>query len=257
MRRIGLAIAFALLFAAPAHAAPPAPPVLDSPSYPSVASTVEFAGAGQPGTTITVLDLGQPVASTLVPAGGRWHVTPAHQLPDGRHVFSATATNAAGEVSGESGAVEFMTDTSPPDAPQVTAPAITNSHTVVLTGRTEPDALVNICDLGGVCPPLTQDYARHDGSFAITLVDPVSDGRHEFGVQAVDEAGNFSRQVTVSVVVDTVAPAPPTGTATVDADNVTLTGVAESGATVVIEDADYPVADTTADAAGRWSLTLT
>ncbi len=120
------------------------------------------------------------VDTTADPAGGQgadaaadagpdtetrgWGVT-LGALADGVHNFTATATDAAGNVSATSAVLPITVDTSAPLAPSITAfstdsgavgDGITNDNTLTLTGTAEANSTVKIYDgatLWAVRPP--------------------------------------------------------------------------------------------------------
>lgn len=71
-----------------------------------------LTGTAERGATVRIyLDGGtSPVATTTADASGKWSYTPATELSQGLHGFTATATDAAGNASGTSATFEVMVD---------------------------------------------------------------------------------------------------------------------------------------------------
>lgn len=76
-----------------------------------------FSGSGEAGTTLTIYDNGKSIGSTVVNSDGSWTFTPANNLADGFHQFTAASTDAAGNVSPESAVFNLTIDTVAPNAP--------------------------------------------------------------------------------------------------------------------------------------------
>ena len=98
---------------------------------------ITLYGVGEPGATIEIFDNGESVGTTLVEEDGGWGFTTA-SLSDGRHNFTATATDVAGNTSEANGIEQFYA---------VDADAILpNSGTFTWTGPVEPTGTAVIYD---------------------------------------------------------------------------------------------------------------
>lgn len=77
-------------------------PVITSPADGSQVTdtTPEVTGRGEPASTVTVRAGQTVICSAAVAADGTWSCTPETPLGVGSHTFTATATDAAGNVSG-------------------------------------------------------------------------------------------------------------------------------------------------------------
>ncbi|KPM74578.1 Ig-like domain-containing protein, partial [Cobetia sp. UCD-24C] len=89
-------------------------------------------GSAEAGSSITITHNGEVVDSVTADANGAWSYTPATDLTDGEHVFSVTATDAAGNESASSGEFTLTVDTAAPDAPVLSE---TDGTTVAGTGE--------------------------------------------------------------------------------------------------------------------------
>ncbi|MBO9624080.1 MAG: BapA prefix-like domain-containing protein [Sphingomonas sp.] len=213
-----------------------------APGAPVIAPTngTEVSGTAEPGATVTVTDGSGTVIGTDVADGsGNWSVTPGTPLADGTTV-SATATDAAGNISGP--------DTETVDALAPTAPVLDPSNGTVLEGTAEPGATVTLTQADGT--PIGTATADGSGNWAFTPVTPLPDGT-QVNATATDAAGNTSGPA--STTVDSAPPAAPT----IDPSNGSvITGGSEPGADILIVYANgTPIGQATADGAGDWTFT--
>src|SRR4029077_19429282 len=190
------------------------------------------------------------------------------------HSYTVTATDAAGNVSQPSAALNFTVDTTPPATSATpTDSAVVNGYVnaandtaaQALTGTTENGSTVTIYDKGAQVATTTANATTGAWSFGIgTLADASA---HSYTVTTTDAAGNVSQpSAALNFTVDTTppaTPATPTDSAVVNgyvnAANDTaaqaLTGTTENGGTVTIYDKGAQVATTTANATtGAWSF---
>ncbi|RJT30457.1 Ig-like domain-containing protein, partial [Rahnella woolbedingensis] len=209
---------------------------------------------------------------------------------DGSHTFTATATDAAGNVSDTSGSFVITIDTHTEmtitglqdDAGTVTGlvadGGLTDDSNPVLIGTAEPGSIVYISSTGV--------YGEHY-SFTATVGDDGkwtlpqgyakgNYGTFSYSAYSVDTAGNHSEAVTFSV--DFVAPnqddiTPPdapviTGAietyddgtnigvandATIDDNTPRLYGDAEAGSIVTVYDGAVVIGSVAADSKGAWT----
>ncbi len=90
-----------------------------------------------------------------------------------------------------------------------------------------------------------------DRQWSLTL--DLADGEHVLTARTAASGFSDPRRITV----DTRRPDAPVVTGASDATTVTLSGQAEPGAVVTVYEGEAPVGETTADAGGTWTLTLT
>ncbi|TNC04158.1 hypothetical protein FF100_36740, partial [Methylobacterium terricola] len=133
---------------------------------------------------------------------------PATPLGDGSYALTATATDAAGNVSGASAPVTVAIDTAAPALATVTGPTgPTNDTTPAVTGTGEAGSTVTL--LNGTTPIGTAVVGA-DGTFAVSPTSPLAAGIYDLAVQLTDAAGNVGAATApVSVVVDTQIDAAP------------------------------------------------
>jgi len=231
----------------------PAAPVLDQPATPTGATTVTVTGTAEAGAAVTISLDGSP-AGTVTAVGGTFSL--AVPVTEGLRSFTATAADAAGNVSPQSNTVNVLVDFSlpaPPVLASLTSPTAATSVTV--TGTAEAGNTVRIFRDTVLVGTVT---AAADGSFSLAVA--VGEGLRSFTATATDAAGNVSPPSnTVTVLVDRTAPAAPVldqpATPT-GATTVTVTGTAEAGAAVTISLDGSPAGTVTAAADGTFSLAV-
>ncbi len=162
----------------------PEAPVVTGPADGTVTSdtTPTFTGTAEPGSTVTVIVDGTPVGTTTADAAGNWTFTPTDPLAEGPHGMTATATNAAGNVSPASNTVNFTIDTTPPDTTIDSGPSgDTDSSDATFNFSSNEDDVTYECSLdGGAFTPCTDP---------VTFTN-LAEGTHTLEVRARDSAGN-------------------------------------------------------------------
>ena len=207
--------------------APAAPVVTDAAAVanPSgdgeiiASATATVAGSAAPAATVALYDsdgvatLGTAVAD----AKGQYSITTS-AMSNGEHRLTVTATDAAGNVSPASAALDLTVDTLPPLSPVITqlggVLASNGRHTAVVDveGTAEPGSTVQLHVDGDnvVSGTATTDA---EGDFDITS-NPLASGAHKLTVIATDAAGNASQpSVLANVTIGALPPitTPPGG----------------------------------------------
>ncbi|WP_218024785.1 Ig-like domain-containing protein, partial [Cobetia marina] len=199
-------------------------------------------------------------------SNGTWSFTPETDFADGDHVFSVTATDAAGNVSAPSGEFTLTVDTTAPDAP-----TLIESDGTSVSGTAEAGSDIEITNSNG--DTVGSGVVEDDGTFSVAL-DPAQQDGEALTATATDPAGNTSSNSTPTTVdtgADSTAPNTPTITSATDdvpADTgalasgdstndatPTLTGSAEIGSTVTVTHNGEVIGTTIADSNGTWSFT--
>jgi hypothetical protein len=241
-----------------------------------------LSGSGaESGSIVKIYDNGTYIGETIANANGTWAFTPTTDLAEGAHSFTVTATDKAGNESGESIAWAITVDLTPPVKPEITAvyddvaPGIgnvpdgqpTNDPTPTLNGKGEVGSTIRIYE-GTVLLGETTVRANGTWSFTTPLQE---DGLRVFTVTSVDEAGNVSAPSdSWSVVISTIPPEIPkienlynnNGSENVSVPNTSvtndqdplLTGTSQPNLVIRIYDNGALVGSTTADADGKWSF---
>ncbi|WP_176493873.1 Ig-like domain-containing protein, partial [Cobetia sp. 5-25-4-2] len=234
-------------------------------------ATPPLTGSAEAGSTVTITHNGEEIATVTADANGTWSFTPATDFADGEHVFSVTATDAAGNVSAASADFTLTVDTTAPDAPVLTETDGETANGSTVNGSAEAGGTVEISNGDGDL--LGSGTVADDGTFSVTL-SPKQEAGTELTATVTDAAGNesaASAALTVPEDADVTAPNTPTiasaiddvpdGTSTLasgDSTNdatPTLTGSAEAGSTITITHNGEEIGTTTADSNGTWSFT--
>jgi hypothetical protein len=268
------ALAFTVDTAAPGAPANLADAAISNGYVNAVHDTTSQAvtGTAEAGATITVFDGATQLGTASANSSGQWTYIVGH-LADGAHSLTATATDAAGNVSAKSAALAFTVDTAAPGAPNGLAnTAISNGYvnaahdtaSQAVTGAAAAGATVTVFD---GATQLGTATANSSGQWTY-IVGHLADGAHSLTATATDAAGNVSAASgALQFTVDTAAPGAPTGLAdsavvngVVDATHNTasqaLTGAAEAGATVTIFDGATQLGTATANSSGQWTYAL-
>ncbi|MEZ3500634.1 Ig-like domain-containing protein [Pantoea sp. KPR_PJ] len=239
-----------------------------------------LSGSAEPGALITVSDGTTVLGSVTAGQDGSWSfTTPA--LAEGAHSLTATATDAAGNVSQPSAPVTFTVDTTPPavvadlllsDNRGILLPiapgGATNDTSPIVSGTAEPGSIVTLSDGETVLGSVS---VGSDGSWSFTL-PTLEDGGHSLTATVTDAAGNVgAASSSLSFIVDTAAPEAVSGLIvsddfgtgqgtltsgdTTDDRTPTLSGQAEPNAIIAVYDGETLLGNTTADVDGNWSFT--
>jgi Ca2+-binding RTX toxin-like protein len=235
-----------------------------------------LTGMAEKGATVTVYDGATKLGTTLANATtGAWSYTLGKLAGEWTHSLTATATDAAANVSVASSALRFKLDTKAPAAPAGLADgAVSAGHvsgaanvaTQTLTGTAEAGATVTVYD---GATKLGAALASGAGAWSFTL-GTLSTGNHSLTATATDVAGNVGAAspalaFTVDALPPPAAPANLADAAIVggyvnaahDTAAQVLTGAAEKGVTVTVYDGATKLGTTVADATtGAWSYTL-
>jgi hypothetical protein len=225
-------------------------------------SQVKIDGTAEAGSTVTLYDsngttvLGTGVASATTGAFGITTST----LSNGSHTITATATDAASNLSAASTGYAVTISNSGPGAPTGLAldtttdsgtkgDGITNFSQAKIDGTAAPGSTVTLYDSNGTTVLGTGVANATTGTFSITT-SALSNGTHNVTAKASDGAGNVSAaSAAYALTIDTTAPAAPTGLSldtTTDSgtkgDGITnfsqakIDGTAEPGSTVTLYD---------------------
>ncbi len=238
-----------------------------------------ITGTAESGATVRLYDGATQIGSATA-TGGAWSITPTASLAQGAHGLTATATDAAGNVSAASQTLNLTIDTTPPTLSIASStPALRSgqSATITFTFSEDPGASFSsgsVTVSGGSLGAVSGSGATRTATFT-----PASnfEGSASITVAAgsyQDLAGNNGGAAnTPSIAIDTRAPAAPAAPdlaaasdsgdpdrANWNTDNVTnvalptFTGSAEAGATIRVYDGAALIATTTAFGNGSWSV---
>ncbi|OQP29319.1 Ig-like domain-containing protein, partial [Pantoea latae] len=228
-----------------------------------------FSGTAEKGALVALYDNGVLLASVRADAeSGSWSYTPTTNLVDGIHSITATATDAAGNVSVPGDAWTFTLDTS------TMAPEIATNSEETLAGRAEAGAVVVVTD--PTTGTVASTVADADGNWSIQP-NPAAVDAENVVVQATDEAGNRNStiisgpadstppdNVDSGIIIDSISLIDDVGTITgpipdggvTDDARPTYSGQATADIDhVIIYDNGAPIGSAAVDESGRWSWT--
>ena len=197
-----------------------------SPAAPTVTS--QITNSDTPvlsGTTSTVAgeSLSVTVDGIIYIAGdgnlvdngdGTWDLTipAANVLAEGSYNVVATLTDLAGNTSSDSSNNELIIDTSAPVIPAVTTQNTSNTTPVIEGTATVAADETLVVTLDGVSYTAGDGNLidNGDGTWQLTVPNPLGDSTYAVTVTVTDPAGNTSTDITsAELIIDTAAPAVP------------------------------------------------
>ena len=162
-----------------------------------------FTGAAEAGATVNVYIGQQLIASAVADANGLWTARPPENAPLADRMgysATATATDAAGNVSPMSGAVSFHVDATAPVAPTVTANLIAGGNQPVFAGTGEAGTTIQIIKAGDWIE-IGRAVVGANGQWQLNSA-PLPNGNYQVTVSSVDRADNATsatQAVTLSI----------------------------------------------------------
>lgn len=162
-----------------------------------------FTGAAEAGSTVKVYIGQQLVASTVADANGLWTARPPENAPlADRMGYSATAsaTDAAGNVSSLSTPIVFSVDATAPVAPTVTANLISGGNQPVFAGTGEAGTTIQIIKAGDWIE-IGRAVVGPNGQWQLNSA-PLPNGNYQVTVSSVDRADNATsatQSVTLAI----------------------------------------------------------
>ncbi|MBL8916117.1 MAG: OmpA family protein [Archangium sp.] len=195
----------------------PMPPVVTTPADGSTVytRTPRFSGTAEPGSTVRVSVDDQEVCTAITGTNGMWTCDSTTTLAAGDHRVSATATDAAGNVSAPSVPNDF-TIVIPNVMVAITSPAdgtLTKDSTPTITGTATPGSTVTVFVDGMAIGTTTADAM---GNWTFTPTTPLADGEHTITARAEFMGYTSPTSGPVKVTIDT---RPPMVTTTTDQPN--------------------------------------
>ncbi|RKG75064.1 hypothetical protein D7W79_21220 [Corallococcus exercitus] len=243
---------------------PPLEPIVATPAEGAAINTRKpmFSGTAEPGSTVTVR---QASSSELCTAqaqasSGAWSCVSTLQLGPGTTTVTVFGRDAAG-WRGPSTVRTFTVDLAAPQPPVPTVPAsggFVTSDRPTFQGTAEPGSTVTVRQQDGslACQTTTQA----DGSWACTSAVAFAQGLQSVLLSATDAAGNTSTVRSLSIRVDSVAPAAPVlafptpGQVFNWGDLPSIRGTAELASLVVVRAGGAVICQKAASAStGSWS----
>jgi hypothetical protein len=194
-------------------------------------TTPTFTGTAEANAVVKLYDGATQVGSqTLTGGATAWSIT-SSTLGSGGHSITATATDAAGNTSGSSGALSITIDVTapnPPSTPDLAASSdtgssttdnITSDTTPTFSGTAEANAVVKLYD--GASQVGSQTLTGGATAWSITA-STLGAGGHSITATATDAAGNPSNaSAALSITIDTTHPGVSAFTAPASPTNAT------------------------------------
>jgi Bacterial Ig-like domain len=233
-----------------------------------------LTGTAGANDTINVYLNGAAVFTTQANASGNWSQT-IGVLANGAYSYTATATDAAGNVSAPSSPLAFTVATTGPSAPTIADAAVVNgtvnaandTAAQALAGTAGANDTINVY-LNGATTAAYTTQASASGNWSQTI-GVLPSGSYSYTATATDAAGNISAPSSpLAFTVNTSAPSAPTISdasvvngyvnAANDTPSQALSGTAGANATIKIylNGATTAVYTTQANAGGSWSQTI-
>jgi alpha-tubulin suppressor-like RCC1 family protein len=249
--------------------AAPAAPVLTAPPSPSSVNDLALSGSAEAGATVRLYlgaaCQGTPAATATASPAGSFSF-PRTVAADSTTSWVASATDAAGNVSGCSPVASYVEDSTPPAAPlpaTVSPASPANQNLPVVSGSAEAGAEVRIFGAADCTGPVIGTGTAAAGGTFTVAASVGDDTTTSFGARALDAAGNGSACAAgPTYVEDSTPPAVPAVTLTEPASPssssaVLARGTAEPGVSVTrhADAACGPVLGTvTAQGDGSWAI---
>jgi hypothetical protein len=161
-------------------------------------NSLTLTGAAAAGSTVSIYDGATLLGNATANGAGAWAFTTG-TLADATHALTARASDAAGNVSAASAALNVTIDTAAPVAPTIAAATVNSfgvsGSAVTLTGTAEASAIVNVYGMelvkGSGATLLGTVTAAPDGAWSLAT-GPLSGTVLRFTATASDAAGNLS-----------------------------------------------------------------
>jgi len=241
--------------------------------------TQSISGAAEANATVTVYKDGVSIGTTTADGTGAWSYDyTGTTLAEGTYAFTATATDAAGNVSSASTAKSVTVDITAPASPAVTAIStdtgtsgtdqITTDQTLSISGTAVAGSIITVYKDAGVLAGTVTADGSGNWTYDYTGTT-LAVGTYAFTATAKDTAGNTSTTSTALNVQIVAAPAAPTAltissdTGTSNTDGITSTrtlsisGTAGANAVVTVYKGGVSIGTATADGTGAWSYDYT
>ena len=148
-------------------------------------NTLTLTGTAEANSTVSVYDGATLLGTVTTNGSGAWSYI-SGALSDGSHSLTAIATDAAGNTSTASAALNVTIDGTTPGAPSILLQS--TAGTLTLSGEAEAHSTVKVYDGTTLLGSATADG---DGLWSFTSA-PLSDSAHSLTATVTDTAGNVS-----------------------------------------------------------------
>jgi hypothetical protein len=241
---------------------------LVGPPTPSNNTTPSFSGTASESTEVVVrvFEGGTEKAkATTTASGGKWSTsTLSPALPQGKHTFTAQATEKSGlgNSEGESNVVTFEVNTEVPKVTLVGPPTPSSSTTPSFSGTTSENAEVVVHVFEGATERAQATTTASGGKWSTSTLSAVlPSGNHTFTAQASEVSGlgnGIGTSNTVTFEVNTEAPVVTLAQPSTPSKNTTpsFSGTASENTEVVVhvfEGTTEKAQATTTASGSKWS----
>ncbi|REI28098.1 hypothetical protein DOS79_06980, partial [Staphylococcus felis] len=218
-----------------------------TPTIETVKSTdTTLKGQAEPNTIVTVTFPNGDKAIGATDRLGQFDLEmPPNVNLKGGEVLTVTSTDGAGNTSEET--TTTVEDQTAPEAPTVDS---VTSETTVITGTGEAGATVTVMFPDGTTATGT---VNEEGRYEVKVPDTVDlKGGETIKVTSTDEAGNTSKETTITVEDQTAPDAPTVDPVT--SETTVITGTGEARSTVTVTFPDGTITTGTVDEEGRYEV---
>jgi hypothetical protein len=178
------------------------------------AATVVVSGTAEAGSTVTLYDDGTLVATVAADGSGKWTTASNITLAQGVNNLTATATDAAGNISAPSAIFVATLDTTAPAAPAISgispdngtsaADGTTNVASVAVKGTAEAKSAVKLYDGANLVATVAADA---NGNWTTASNITLTQGVNNLTATATDAVNHISATSEIFVAtLDTAAP---------------------------------------------------
>lgn len=171
-----------------APAAPSMAVSMNSNGY-SKGNTPIINGSAEAGSTVKVYVNDQLVATAIAGADNLWTARSSVTLPDGlNYRATATATDAAGNVSAASTATTFHVDATAPAVPTLSGTLASDGNQPVFSGTGEAGSTIQIFDIDDSLE-IGRTVVGADGRWQVNS-PPLPNGNYRVSIASLDKADN-------------------------------------------------------------------
>jgi hypothetical protein len=180
----------------------PTMPVITTPVSGSVTSNQRplISGTAEANSTVTVIEGGETICTAEASASGDWSCTPGSDLAEGLHTVTATARDAAGNISPEA-STTFTIDITAPISVVINGPvtgSIMDNRRPLINGTAEANSTVTVIEGGET---ICTVEASASGDWSCTPSSDLVQGLHTVTATARDAAGNISPEASTTFTI--------------------------------------------------------